>query len=159
MRISTDAGIVGIGEVDSAPLAAKAVIEGPFSHTLTSGLRELLIGEDPLRTEFLWNRMYHSNIYSGRRGIAIHAMSGIDIALWDIKGKFFGQPIWKLLGGGFHERIRCYASSLFGASPKETGDRARRFGTWDSRLPSSDGRRWARTRRPISRWFERLGKD
>src|ERR1700679_2758114 len=78
VRISTDAGIVGIGEVDSAPLAAKAVIEGPFSHTLTSGLRELLVGEDPLRTEFLWNRMYHSNIYSGRRGIAIHAMSGID---------------------------------------------------------------------------------
>ena len=127
VRVSTDAGIVGIGEVDSSPLAAKYVIEGPYSHTLTSGLRELLIGEDPLRTEYLWYRMYNSNIYSGRRGIAIHAMSGIDIALWDIKGKFFGQPIWKLLGGGFHSRIRAYASSLFGATPKETGERARRF--------------------------------
>ena len=127
VRISTDAGIVGIGEVDSAPLAAKAVIEGPYSHPLTSGLRELLIGEDPLLTEYLWYRMYNSNIYSGRRGIAIHAMSGIDIALWDIKGKFFGQPIWKLLGGGFHDRIRCYASALFGKTPIETGDRARRF--------------------------------
>lgn len=127
VRVTTDAGIVGIGEVDSSPLAAKSCIEGPFSHTLTSGLRELLIGEDPLRTEYLWYRMYNSNIYSGRRGIAIHAMSGIDIALWDIKGKFFGQPIWKLLGGGFHNRIRAYASSLFGSTPHETGERARRF--------------------------------
>jgi L-rhamnonate dehydratase len=71
--------------------------------------------------------MYRENIYSGRRGIAIHAMSGIDIALWDIKGKALGLPIWKLLGGGFHKKIRVYASSLFGATPEETGDRARRF--------------------------------
>ncbi len=127
VKVSTDAGITGIGEVDSAPLAVKAVIEGPFSHTLTSGLRALLIGEDPLRTEYLWNRMYNANIYSGRRGIAIHAMSGIDIALWDIKGKYFNEPIWKLLGGGFHTSIRAYASSLFGATPEETGERARRF--------------------------------
>jgi L-rhamnonate dehydratase len=127
VRVSTDAGITGIGEVDSAPLAAKAVIEGPFSHTLTSGLRELLIGEDPLCTEYLWHRMYNSSIYSSRRGIGIHAISGVDIALWDIKGKFFDQPIWRLLGGGFHDRIRCYASSLFGATPKETGELAQRF--------------------------------
>jgi L-rhamnonate dehydratase len=127
VRVSTDAGLVGIGEVDSAPLAAKNAIEGPYSHTITSGLRELLIGEDPLQTEYLWYRMYNRNIYSGRRGIGIHAMSGIDMALWDIKGKFFGQPIWKLLGGGFHKSIRAYASSLFGATPKETGERARRF--------------------------------
>jgi L-alanine-DL-glutamate epimerase-like enolase superfamily enzyme len=127
VRVTTDAGIVGIGEVDSSPLAAKFCIEGPFSHTLTSGLRGLLLGEDPLQTEYLWHRMYNSNIYAGRRGIAIHAMSGIDIALWDIKGKFFGQPIWKLLGGGFHKRIRAYASSLFGSTPEETGERARRF--------------------------------
>lgn len=127
VRISTDAGITGIGEVDSSPLAAKYAIEGPYSHTITSGLRELLLGEDPLETEYLWYRMYNANIYSGRRGIAIHAMSGIDMALWDIKGKFFGQPVWKLLGGGFHKSIRAYASSLFGATPEETGARARRF--------------------------------
>jgi L-alanine-DL-glutamate epimerase-like enolase superfamily enzyme len=72
--------------------------------------------------------MYRQNIYSGRRGISIHAMSGIDMALWDIKGKFLGQPIWKLLGGGFHATgIRAYASSLFGATPEETGSKARRF--------------------------------
>lgn len=127
VRIETDAGISGIGEVDSSPMAVKGAIEGPFSHTITTGLSHLLIGEDPMETEKLWYRMYEANIYSGRRGIAIHAMSGIDMALWDIKGKALGVPVWKLLGGGFHERVRCYASSLFGATPQETGTKARRF--------------------------------
>lgn len=127
VRVHTDAGISGIGEVDSAPLAVRGVIEGPYCHELTAGLRELVIGQDPLCTEFLWDRMYRRNIYSGRRGLAIHAMSGIDMALWDIKGKTLGQPVWKLLGGGFHRKIRAYASSLFGPTPEETGERARRF--------------------------------
>jgi L-rhamnonate dehydratase len=127
VKVTTDAGITGIGEVDSSPLAVKGVIEGPFSHTTACGLRELLIGEDPLETEYLWHKMYRRNIYAGRRGIGVHAISGIDMALWDIKGKALEQPIWKLLGGGFHRRIRVYASSLFGATPQETGERARRF--------------------------------
>ena len=127
VKVSTDAGITGYGEVDSNPLAVKGCIEGPFSHTATSGLARLVIGEDPFRTEYLWQKMYRANIYSGRRGIAIHAMSGIDLALWDIKGKALGLPVWKLLGGGFAESVRPYASSLFGATPAETGDRARRF--------------------------------
>lgn len=127
VRISTDAGITGIGEVDSSPLAVKGAIDGPFSHTATSGLAQLILGEDPLQTEYLWQKMYRGNVYAGRHGAAFHAMSGIDIALWDIKGKALGQPIWKLLGGGFHQRIRPYASSLFGATPAETGERARRF--------------------------------
>jgi L-alanine-DL-glutamate epimerase-like enolase superfamily enzyme len=127
VKVSTDAGITGIGEVDSSPLAVKGAIEGPFSHTTASGLRELVIGEDPFETERLWYKMYRLNTYGGRRGAGFHAMSGIDMALWDIKGKALGQPVWKLLGGGFHQRIRAYASSLFGATPAETGDRARRF--------------------------------
>ena len=128
VRVFTDTGITGLGEVDSSPMAAKGAIEGPFSHTITSGLRELLLGEDPFETEYLWHKMYRQNIYAGRRGIAIHAMSGIDMALWDIKGKALGQPIWRLLGGGFHRKgIRAYASSLFGATPAETRDRAERF--------------------------------
>ena len=127
VRVTTDAGIVGYGEVDSNPLAVKGCIEGPFSHTATTGLGRVLIGEDPFQTEYLWQKMYRANIYSGRRGIAIHAMSGIDLALWDIKGKALGMPVWKLLGGGFTKSLRPYASSLFGATPAETGDRARRF--------------------------------
>lgn len=127
VRIHTDQGISGIGEIDSAPLAAQASILGPYSHTLTTGLKHLLIDEDPFQTEYLWHKMYNANIYGGRFGVGFHAISGIDMALWDIKGKALKMPVWKLLGGGFHKRIRCYASSLFGATPAETADRARRL--------------------------------
>jgi L-rhamnonate dehydratase len=127
VKVTTDAGLTGYGEVDSHPLAVKGCIEGPFSHTATTGLAQVLIGEDPFLTEYLWQKMYRANIYSGRRGIAIHAMSGIDLALWDLKGKALGMPVWKLLGGGFTRSLRPYASSLFGATPAETGERARRF--------------------------------
>jgi L-alanine-DL-glutamate epimerase-like enolase superfamily enzyme len=127
VKVHTDEGITGIGEVDSAPLAAQAMILGPYSHTASSGLRHLLIGEDPFATEYLWNKMYRANIYAGRFGIGLHAMSGIDLALWDIKGKKLGLPIWKLLGGGFRKTIRCYASVLFGDTPDETAEIARRL--------------------------------
>jgi len=127
VRVETDAGITGLGEVDSAPLAVKGAIEGPYSHSITSGLGELLIGEDPFETEYLWHKMYKANSYCGRRGILIHAISGIDLALWDIKGKALGLPVWKLLGGGFHKKIRCYASNLFGATPGRTEEIGRRL--------------------------------
>lgn len=127
VRVSTDAGITGIGEVDSSPLAVKGAIEGPYSHSITSGLARLVIGEDPFETEQIWYKMYRANIYSGRGGVAFHAMSGIDMALWDIKGKALGLPVWKLLGGGFSTRMRCYASSLFGDTPEATGELARRY--------------------------------
>lgn len=127
VRVHTDAGISGLGEVDSNPLAAKGAIDGPFSHTVASGLRELVLGEDPFETEKIWHKMYTGNLYGGRRGVGFHAMSGIDLALWDIKGKALGLPVWKLLGGGFHRRLRCYASSLWGPTPEATRDLARRY--------------------------------
>jgi L-alanine-DL-glutamate epimerase-like enolase superfamily enzyme len=125
--VHTDSEISGIGEVDSAPLAVAGAIHGPYSHAVTSGLKELVVGEDPFETEKIWHKMYSRNIYSGRRGIMIHAMSGIDMALWDIKGKALGMPVWKLLGGGFHRKIRAYASTLFGETPEETEKRGKRF--------------------------------
>ena len=127
VRVHTDAGISGLGEVDSNPLAVKGAIEGPFSHSLTCGLRELVLGEDPFETEKIWHKMYNGNLYGGRRGAGFHAMSGIDLALWDIKGKALGLPVWKLLGGGFHEKIRCYASALWGPTPEATRDLASRY--------------------------------
>ena len=127
VRVHTDAGISGLGEVDSNPMAAKGAIEGPFSHSLASGLRELVVGEDPFETEKIWHKMYSRNIYGGRRGVGFHAMSGIDLALWDIKGKALGLPVWKLLGGGFHKRLRCYASSLWGPTPEATRELAQRY--------------------------------
>jgi L-rhamnonate dehydratase len=127
VRVHTDAGITGIGEVDSNPMAVKGAIDGPFSHTTATGLAQAVIGEDPLETEKIWHKMYRANIYGGRRGAGFHAISGIDMALWDIKGKALGQPVWKLLGGGFHEKIRCYASSLWGPTPAATHDLAARY--------------------------------
>ena len=81
VRVHTDEGIVGIGEVDSLPLAVKAIIEAPPSHKIESGLGSLLVGQDPFEIGRLWQRMYAGAIYYGRRGVAIHALSGLDIAL------------------------------------------------------------------------------
>lgn len=113
IRVHTDEGIVGVGEVDSAPEVVKAVIEAPASHAIASGLRHVLIGEDPMDVEGLWWKMYRAAIYYGRRGVAVHAISGIDIALWDIKGKVLGKPVHELLGPApKRDRVRAYASTL-----------------------------------------------
>ena len=127
VRVQTDEGISGIGEVDSSPMAVQGVINGAYSHTLCCGLRQLLIGEDPFQTEYLWQKMFRNNIYLGHSGILFHAISGVDMALWDIKGKKLGMPVWKLLGGGFHKKLRCYASVLFGDTPEQTYAEASRL--------------------------------
>jgi L-alanine-DL-glutamate epimerase-like enolase superfamily enzyme len=90
VKVHTE-GITGIGEVDSAPLAAQGMILGPYSHTLCCGLKHLPVDEDPFETEFLWEKMFRGNIYAGRHGMLVHAISDIDIALWDIKGKKLGM--------------------------------------------------------------------
>ena len=120
VRVFTDAGIVGIGEVDSAPEVVKAIIEAPASHAIASGLRHVLIGEDPLDVEGLWQKMYRASIYYGRRGVALHALSGIDLALWDIKGKVLGKPVSALIGTPQRTRVRAYASTLMPETEAET---------------------------------------
>lgn len=119
IRIETDAGITGIGEVDSLPPVVKAIVEAPPSHAIASGLRHLLLGENPLEIDRLWAKLYRGSIYYGRGGPAVHAISGIDIALWDIKGKALGQPIHRLLGGPHRTAIRAYASTLMPETPEE----------------------------------------
>ena len=125
VRVSTDAGIVGWGEVDGCPHVTKAIIEAPTSHTLVTGLRNVLIGEHPLDIERLWRKMYQKTLYYGREGAVIQAMAGIDLALWDIKGKALGQPIWRLLGGGFRDKLRVYASNMMQFTAEATADRAK----------------------------------
>jgi L-alanine-DL-glutamate epimerase-like enolase superfamily enzyme len=125
VMVDTDAGITGVGEVDSSPLAAKAAIEAPMSNSITSGLREVVVGRDPFETERLWHDMYQASRYAGRRGLFVHAMSGIDLALWDILGKALQLPVHTLLGGAFRRSVRAYASTLFGDSLAATADRAR----------------------------------
>jgi L-alanine-DL-glutamate epimerase-like enolase superfamily enzyme len=76
------------------------------------------VGENPLEAERLWYRMYRGSVYYGRRGVALQAISAIDIALWDIAGKFYQQPIHVLLGAKWRDRVRAYASTLFRPTPE-----------------------------------------
>ena len=115
--VHTDEGITGIGEVDSAPEAVAALVRAPGSHAIAQSLHELLIGEDPLDVERLWDKMYRGVIFVGRRGIALHAISGIDIALWDIKGKAEGKPVCELIGTPLRDKVRAYASMLMPDDP------------------------------------------
>lgn len=127
VRVHTDAGITGIGEVDSSPMVAKAIIEAPLSHAIARGLRQCVVGHDPLDIAVLWERMYQGTIFFGRGGAAQQAISGVDMALWDIMGKALNMPVYQLLGGAFHKRLRAYASNLFGDTPEATYEQARRL--------------------------------
>ena len=117
VRIHTDEGIVGVGEADTAPTLARAIIEMPSSHAVAQGLREVLVGEDPLQIDRLWQRLFHASDHYGRRGAALHVISAIDIALWDIAGKVAGRPVCELLGGRRLDRIPVYASEVMPESP------------------------------------------
>jgi L-alanine-DL-glutamate epimerase-like enolase superfamily enzyme len=120
VKVHTDAGLVGLGEVDSSSLVAKAIIEAPLSHKICRGLAECVVGEDPFEIDRLIHRMYEGTIFFGRQGAVIQAMSGVEIALWDIVGKATGRPVYQLLGGAFCKKLRAYASILFGDTPAET---------------------------------------
>ena len=127
VRVRTDDGLEGIGEADSSPEVVKAVVDAPFSHNVACGLRELLVGENPLETGRLWQKMLRGTQYFGRTSVTLTAMAAVDMALWDLKGKHFGQPIHLLLGGRQHERIPAYASILFGRGGAETAEIGRRW--------------------------------
>jgi L-alanine-DL-glutamate epimerase-like enolase superfamily enzyme len=108
--IHTDEGVTGIGEADVNPWIAKACIEAPGTHTMGLCIKDILMGADPLRIEELWQHMYVGSCMNGRRGAVIHAMSAVDIALWDIKGQVEGKPLYELLGGLCKEHVVPYAS-------------------------------------------------
>jgi L-alanine-DL-glutamate epimerase-like enolase superfamily enzyme len=110
--VHTDEGLTGIGEVDTNPWVAKAMIESKGTHNIGQGLSEMLIGQDPLQPEALWEKMYMGSLMTGRRGLGICAMGALDMALWDLRGKALGQPCWQLLGGAKKKFIAPYASLL-----------------------------------------------
>ena len=106
VQIDTDEGITGWGEATNYPgggsfLSAQAILLQ----------KEVLVGEDPADIERIWHKLYRRYTYLGARGLPTTAISGIDIALWDIKGKALGKPIYDLLGGKFRDSIRLYAES------------------------------------------------
>jgi L-alanine-DL-glutamate epimerase-like enolase superfamily enzyme len=108
--VHTDEGITGVGETDVNPWIAKACIEAPSTHTMGLGLKDMLLGENPLEPERIWEKLYTGSAMNGRRGAVICAIGALDMALWDIRGKAAGKPCWELLGAKAKDRIVPYAS-------------------------------------------------
>ena len=92
--IHTDEGITGIGESDVNPWIARACIEAPSTHSMGLSITERRLGEKPLETEKIWQKLYVGSCMNGRRGAVINAIGAIDMALWDIKGKAADKPVW-----------------------------------------------------------------
>jgi len=103
IRVHTDNGLVGVGSVYSYPGAVALIVRDQID--------PLLRGEDPSQIERLWDKMYGLTRWYGRKGVAMSTLGGVDTALWDLRGKAAGKPVWSLLGG---EREHCpaYASGL-----------------------------------------------
>jgi L-rhamnonate dehydratase len=99
VQIKTDAGLVGYG-LGGGGGAAVYIIE--------NHLKDLLLGADARNVDLLWEQIFSSTSFYGRKGVAIQALSGIDLALWDIAGKSANKPVWELLGGAAKERVRAY---------------------------------------------------
>jgi L-rhamnonate dehydratase len=119
ITVETDEGITGYGEVDTSPVVGKAVIDAYMSHGTCYGLREVVIGSDPFDYEQIWTSMWAKTYYYGRTGPAMHVMSGIDMAIWDIMGKATNKPVHKLLGGSYTDKVRAYASALMPGTVEE----------------------------------------
>ncbi|MBN8890126.1 MAG: isomerase [Rhodospirillales bacterium 70-18] len=101
VKVLTDEGIYGVGECSGWPRVIEAAVRD---------LAGVLVGEDPAHIEKLWQKMLVAQMAHGVTGVVgAGAMAGIDMALWDIKGKALGTPVWNLLGGQVRDRVRIYA--------------------------------------------------
>ena len=126
VEITTDEGLRGIGPCSfgSASLDLHAA-----ASLLDHAIAPMLIGEEAGRIEYLWEKVYYGSITRvlGPRGIGVALLSGIDIALWDLKGKALGVPIYELLGGAVHDPVPAYASSIYWQPPADAADQARAY--------------------------------
>ena len=128
VKISTDEGLIGWADIETLAPAAVAIIAGQGMSILGfKTLGELLIGQDPLDTDRIWERLYIGSAYYGRRGIAMQCISAIDNALWLIRAQAAGVSLAQLLGGRRHDRVTAYASTLFRGTPKGMEEAARGY--------------------------------
>ncbi|MDA9445102.1 mandelate racemase [Bradyrhizobium sp. CCBAU 51745] len=104
VEVETDTGLTGWGECYGPARMTAAVVQS---------VAPWLVGEDPLRTDVLWQMIYARLRDHGQKGVVIQGLSGIDIALWDIKGKHFGVPAYQLLGGAARKEVQAYATGLY----------------------------------------------
>ena len=109
VRVSTDTGVDGIGEC--SPMNVPIMC-----HFVETALRPLVLGQNPLDTERLWDAMYFGTHKLGTGGVQPSCIAGVDIALWDIKGKLLGQPLYRLLGGAVRTTFTMY-KSIGGGAP------------------------------------------
>ncbi|MFI3305518.1 MAG: mandelate racemase/muconate lactonizing enzyme family protein [Rikenellaceae bacterium] len=104
VKITTESGLVGWGEGYGPANIIKAGIDF---------LTPMVIGESPLDSDLIWHKLFRRSIDYARKGVLMSAISAIDVALWDLKGKILKQPISTLLGGRFRERVQVYATGLY----------------------------------------------
>ncbi len=119
VEVVTDDGVSGLGEAfggGGVALGNKAIVE--------QTIRPLILGMDPLDREVIWHKVYNLLRDHGQKGMPLQALSGVDIALWDIAGKILGQPLYKLLGGAFRDRIPAYG---YGMMLQRVPDLVQRF--------------------------------
>src|SRR5882757_6935878 len=128
VRVATDEGLTGWADVETLGPAAVSIIAGEGMATL--GFRTLgglLIGENPLDCERLWDKLYVGSAYYGRRGIAMQCISAIDNCLWSIRAQAAGMNLATLLGAVHRDRVTAYASTLFRATPEGMAEAARGY--------------------------------
>jgi L-alanine-DL-glutamate epimerase-like enolase superfamily enzyme len=123
LKITTNEGIVGWADTETQPHTGKSIVDAPSGGAVGfESIRAALIGENPLERERLWQKMQRYLAYYGRHGAGMHMLSAADIALWDIAGKAFNQPVWALLGAKYRPRVKAYASTLFRPTPDAMKD-------------------------------------
>jgi L-alanine-DL-glutamate epimerase-like enolase superfamily enzyme len=118
VRVHTEEGLTGIGEVESNPWVIKAFVEDSGAHSMDRSLSELVAGWDATDPVALWDHLYQQTLLTGRRGAGIGAIGAIDIAVWDLAGKAADRPVWQLLGEGREGGVVPYASLLPEGSTK-----------------------------------------
>ncbi len=140
VEVSTDEGITGWGEVTCTREQANRSVASLISH-----VSELLAGDEPKNIEKIWHKIFRHFTYMGSRGATTSVISGIDIALWDIRGKTLGQPVYELLGGPVRDAVDVYCHPEDGATPeelaqhckaiKDTGQKALKTDPWHPHHP------------------------
>ena len=148
VKIHTDEGLVGIGETDTNPWVARAMIEAPGTHIMGLGLTEMLMGKDPTDVEGLWDKMYTGSAMTGRRGLGICAIGALDMALWDLRGKAEGKPCWQLLGGAVNN---AHHALCLAAARMATISRPIRASWWSARSRRSNSASGPRSWRSASK--------
>jgi D-galactarolactone cycloisomerase len=105
LEIVTDEGVSGWGEAFGPAFVHKSIIDSVYA--------PYLLGKDPFDHEVIWEQLYNKLRDHGQKGAVIEALSAVDIALWDIKGKALNMPVYKAMGGAFRDRLKAYATGLY----------------------------------------------